>query len=49
MKHINVVFEDKDFSKLVSKKGSMSWRDLILSLIDNKIDNKIETDELILD
>ena len=33
MKVINTIVEDKDFLKLVEAKGSLCWREFILTLI----------------
>lgn len=40
MRYINVVFENDEFEKLLEKKGSFSWHDFILKLLneDNKND-----------
>jgi len=32
MKTLVVVFDDDDYKRLVDKKGSMIWRDFILTL-----------------
>ena len=36
MKTINVTFEDKDYQKLIKKKGTLSWREFILKLTNEK-------------
>ena len=33
MRSVTVVFEDKDFEKLEEKKGKMTWREFILTLV----------------
>jgi len=33
MKQINVYFEDSEMEKLVVKKGSLSWHDLIMKWV----------------
>jgi len=32
MKQLNIYFEDKEFEKLVAKKGKLSWHDLVMSV-----------------
>lgn len=34
MKNITVVFEDKDFERLVKAKGDKTWRAFILQLLE---------------
>jgi|GEM_PF-1350263 len=34
MKNINVVFEDREYKKLVKKKGKKSWHDFIMILAE---------------
>lgn len=36
MKTVNVVFEDKEFEALVKTKGTKSWHDFILTLVEVK-------------
>lgn len=36
MKTINETFEDNEFNELLTIKGSMSWHDFIMLLIDYK-------------
>ncbi len=35
MKTLNETFEDKEHKKLVKKKGKRTWREFILTLIEN--------------
>ena len=34
MKTINVTFEDKEYKKLIKKKGKLSWHNFIMKLIE---------------
>lgn len=36
MKNINVYFDDKDYYRLLKKKGTKSWRTLILELLETE-------------
>lgn len=36
MKTINETFEDSEYEALILKKGDMSWRKFILTLIDKE-------------
>lgn len=36
MKSVNVVFEDEEFEALLKVKGTKSWHDFILRLIEVK-------------
>ena len=38
MKTINVTFEDREYKKLVKKKGNLSWHDFIMKLCEEKDD-----------
>lgn len=37
MKSINVVFEDKEYDKLIKSKGKLSWRQFILKLTEKQV------------
>lgn len=39
MRHINEVFEDKDFDMLVELKGKRSWRQFILDMSQKESKN----------
>jgi len=36
MKSINVYFEDEDYKRLEKEKGSLTWRDFILKLLEKE-------------
>lgn len=36
MKTVNVTFEDSEHERLLEKKGKMSWREFILTLLDEE-------------
>lgn len=38
MKSINVVFDDKDYLRLVEAKGELSWRSFILKLVEKRVE-----------
>jgi predicted CopG family antitoxin len=34
MKTVNVTFEDKEYRKLIEKKGELSWHNFIMTLVN---------------
>lgn len=34
MRQLNVTFEDKDYDKLVKKKGDKTWYEFIMELVE---------------
>lgn len=43
MKTINETFEDNEFKALSKKKGNRSWREFILTLLKEDVDNGSNT------
>ena len=38
MKNINIMFDEEDYEKLIQKKDGLSWREFILTLIEEETD-----------
>ena len=41
MKTINETFEDRDYKKLVKRKGSLTWKKFILSLLEEPTEKEL--------
>jgi hypothetical protein len=37
MKHIHITLEDSEFESITEVKGDLTWRELIMTLIDKEV------------
>ena len=42
IKHVQLTFEEHEFNKLKDKKGSLTWEQFVLTLLNKEVNNEKE-------